>query len=264
MEGLAELGAMILGLEPPTGSRAEFPRELVEEMGRARRLAIIVLDAFGWATWQRWKKQAPFFSSLAERRCVPVRAPFPPKTPVSFATMITGLVPASHGITNRAQPLTKPTLFSVLRNAGKVTAAVGRAKSTVGMLCAPLADRRHRAGSNNDAEVLEIALRLVHTEAPDFMLVQFLDVDNASHAYGPSSRKAAQAVAETDARMRDLVSVAAGSEYASLVLADHGQHDVIENGRTNGTHDGTHEVDFIVPLTWYSPSNPTEVQVCRN
>ena len=132
----------------------------------------------------------------------------------------------------------------------------------MGILLAPFADTGGVAESNEDREVLDLGLKILREDKPDYLLLQFLAVDAASHRHGPFSPRNAQAVAETDARLRVLIGQLAAQEYALLLLADHGQHtSSLKEQRPGhiGTHDGTVEEDVRVPLIWASPVGLREV-----
>jgi predicted AlkP superfamily pyrophosphatase or phosphodiesterase len=257
MRNLAPTAAAVLGVRPPAGAEAGPISEIVVHLEPVQRLAMVVIDAFGLATWDYTRDYCPTVKALAAERWLTIQSVLPAVTPVNFATMVTGASPRSHSIRARTERLELETLFQVLQSEGRPTAAVGRALSTVGILLTPFADSRGVAESNEDGEVLDLGLRILRDGEPGYFLLQFLAVDSASHRYGPFSPENAQAAAETDAHLRVLIEQLAAQDYGLLLLADHGQHTASpENQRPGhiGTHDGSVEEDVQVPLIWASPA----------
>jgi len=253
MRSLAPTAAALLRVRPPVGAEVDPIPQIVAHLQPVERLAVVVIDAFGLATWDYVRDHCPTVNALAADSRLIIRSVLPAITPVNFATMVTGASPRSHAIRARTDRLELETLFDVLRSEGRSTAAVGRALSTVGILLAPFAEFRGVAGSNEDREVLDLGLGILRENEPGYLLLQFLAVDSASHRYGPFSPDNAQAVAETDARLRVLIGQLGAQDYGLLLLADHGQHTASPDEQRPGhvgTHDGTVEEDMQVPLIW--------------
>ena len=262
MRTLAPTAAELLEVRPPAGAEVGPIPEVVARLGPVRRLAMVIMDGFGLATWDYARERCPTVNALAADHLLTIHSVLPAITPVNFATMVTGASPQAHGIRARTERLELETLFHLLQAKGRPTAAVGRALSTVGILLAPFADLRGVAESNEDWEVLELGLKILREYEPDYLLLQFLAVDSVSHRHGPFSPANAQAVAETDARLRRLIGQLASQGYGLLLLADHGQHtaplDEQQPGHI-GTHDGTVEEDVQVPLIWASAAELRDV-----
>jgi len=84
--------------------------------------------------------------------------------------------------------------------------------------------------------------------------VQLLDVDNAGHAHGPLSPLGIAASERADRHLREIAVKAHEEDYGILVLADHGQHTVLnEDGSEAGTHGTYSDKDVYVPLVWGNP-----------
>lgn len=262
MRTLAPTVATLLTMRPPAGAEVGPIPDVVAHVGSVERLMMVVIDAFGLATWDYARDRCPTFNALASNHRLTIYSVLPAVTPVNFATMVTGASPQAHGIRARTDRLELETLFDVLRAEARRTATVGRVLSTVGILLAPFADLKGVAESNEDGEVLELSLKILRESEPDYLLLQFLAVDAASHRHGPFSPANAQAVVETDARLRALVGQLAAQEYALLLLADHGQHAASPEEQQPehiGTHDGTVQEDVRVPLIWAKPAELREV-----
>ena len=262
MRSLAPTVAALLQVRPPAGAEAGPIPEVVAHLGSVEKLAMAVIDAFGLATWDYARERCPTLNALAVNHRLTINSVLPAITPVNFATMVTGARPQAHSVQARTDRLLLETLFDVLRAEARTTAAVGWALSTVGILLAPFADLKGVAHSNDDREVLELSLRILTRNEPDYLLLQFLAVDAVSHRHGPFSPHSAQAVAETDVRLRALVGQLAAQDYALLLLADHGQHTATSQKQRRGhigAHAGTAEEDVRVPLIWASPAELREV-----
>lgn len=209
----------------------------------------VVLDAFGAHTWRAVRRLTPCFNSLHALHGAYIDSVMPTITPVNFATMLTGASPASHGVTNREQPLTLETLFHVLRGEGMASATAARAMSSNGILVSPHADRPGIAASNTDDEVTRIAVKALEDEA-NLLWVQLLDVDDAGHAHGPLSREGREAASRADSNLRKILATAHRMGYSAVVLADHGQHTIMREGVVQGTHGTDMPEDVEVPLAW--------------
>jgi predicted AlkP superfamily pyrophosphatase or phosphodiesterase len=253
MRNLAPTVSALLGVRPPGDAEVGSVCEIMSHLMPAQRLAMVVIDAFGMATWENARGLCPTVNALAANHCLDIRSVLPAITPVNFATMVTGASPQSHTIRARTEELKLETLFHVLRSEGKLTAAVGRALSTVGILLARFADFRGVAESNEDREVLELGLAILREHQPDYFLLQFLAVDATGHKHGPFSPESVQAVAQTDAHLHVLIKQLADQHYCLLLLADHGQHTAsTEEQRPGhlGAHSGRVTEDVLVPLIW--------------
>lgn len=217
-------------------------------MGHVQRLAVVVLDAFGIATWERFLDLTPQFNSLADDNLVYIRALNPPKTPVNFASMVTGTTPEVHKVRERTDPLDVETIFDVMSEQGLESAAIGRLHSTVGIMLSRFAKHRYIAQSDEDEELIGLAIEAFKRKI-DFVLIQLLDIDDAGHRFGLDKPETVKAVAQTDERLGKLIYHLKRNEYGFVVLADHGAHQLGEIA----VHDGTSEEDMVVPLSWGAP-----------
>jgi predicted AlkP superfamily pyrophosphatase or phosphodiesterase len=249
MRCVAPTVSRALGVRPPSSSEKGPHREVAKTLKSTDRLVVVVVDAFGLATWEAVRELTPCFNALHGAHGALIDSVMPTITPVNFATMLTGASPASHGITNREQHLSLETVFHVLRGEGMASATAARAVSSLGILISPHADRPGIAASNTDDEVTGIALRAMEGEA-NLLWVQLLDVDDAGHAHGPLSRDSRDAASRADSNLRKILGAAHRGGYSALVLADHGQHTIEKNGAVQGTHGTDIPQDTVVPLAW--------------
>lgn len=245
----------ILGVDPPADAEEEPVAAVVEALAGAERLAHIVIDALGVATWKRYPSSARVVDRLAGVRYVEIQSVLPAVTPVNFATIASGASPEKHGITSRDQQLTVDTTFARLQVAGKTSSVCGRALSTTGILLAPHSSNPGIAESNTDKEVMELFCARAG-EQVDYILAQLLDVDEAGHFGGPFDRYTSQALARTGFRVRNMLKAAADNGYALLLQGDHGQHDTEPEDEApedhKGTHNGRRQEDVRVPFIFLS------------
>lgn len=248
MVSIAPTVSRLLNIRPPAQSADTVVDEIINDMGHHDKLAVVVLDAFGVATWKRFEELTPNFNLIASQHLLHIRSVLPSKTPVNFATMATGAPSDVHNIRDRAEPLTVETLFHVLSEASMKSAAAGRASSTVGILLSTFADHKGIAASNLDEEVLQLAVEIIEEKSPEFILMQFLDIDDTGHKFGLAGDEIRTAASDIDRHLGELLPYLAEGGYGLMVLADHGAHQ--KAGKA--THDGSLEDDLVVPLTWRS------------
>lgn len=235
----------LLGIRSPAHTTCSAIEDVVSDMGHVERLAVVVLDSFGVATWERFLDLTPQFNSLADDRLLYIRALHPPKTPVSFASMMTGTPPEVHNIRERTDPLNVETVFEVASEQGLESAAVGRLNSTVGIMLSKFAKHRYIAPTDEDEELIRLAIKAIK-EKIAFILIQLLDIDDACHKFGLNKPETVKAIAQTDERLGGLIYHLKQNGYAFIILADHGVH---QSGEI-AVHDGTSEDDMVVPLSW--------------
>ena len=89
--------ATALGVPVERGDLAADPLGLAEALGGARRVAVLLVDGLGADLLRAHPDLAPTLAALA-RPVGDLSAPCPSTTPVSLATLGTGLPPGSHGI----------------------------------------------------------------------------------------------------------------------------------------------------------------------
>ena len=245
----------LLSIRPPAQSSDVVINEVVDDMGHHDKVAVVVLDAFGVATWKRYKELTPNFNLISHQHLLHIRSVLPPKTPVNFATMATGAPSDVHKIRDRSEPLNVETIFHVLSETSMKSVAAGRAISSVGILLSKFADYKCIAASNTDEEIVQLAAEVIQEKSPAFVLMQLLDVDDIGHKFGLAGEEIEKALSDIDRHLGELMSHLAEAGYGLMVLADHGAHQQGERA----THDGTSQDDLIVPLAWRSSEYLREI-----
>ena len=194
--------------------------------GTAQRAVLYHADAVGMYIWQKYTNLfAPVYmhTSLS----IPMLSTVESVTPVSHASMYTGLDPAQHGIQTYTRPqLTVDTLFDVLLRERKRVAIVAQADSTFLHIF---------AGRNldyfeepNGLAVQERALELIEKDIYDVISIHTFDYDNAAHAFGPESKQGLNAISLEaqgfDRIARLLKEKNDGKKTLLTYSPDHGQH----------------------------------------
>jgi predicted AlkP superfamily pyrophosphatase or phosphodiesterase len=258
---IAPTAASGLGLPPPRNAEGGALAQVVADLKGCDRLAIVVLDALGMATWRAARERMPTFKRMADRHLIQLRSVRPPVTPVCFATIATGARPETHGVRERTDAFKAETIFEVARKHGRTSGVAGGAGCSATMVLGRWSDVTRRVGSDGeerDGLILTASLRILAEDRPDLFFTQFVALDSASHRYGPFSSQAVAAAETLDARFGLLLSAACGKGYGVLALADHGQHPVLQaDGKTKGWHDDTTEESMIIPLVWVAPGERT-------
>ena len=163
----------------------------------------------------------------------------PSKTLPSHTSMVTGVLPARHGITwNTDETATLgvvrvPTMFALARAQGRTTAALF-AKSKFHHLEVPgsLDFVRSPAGEAEswtvDVTVPTLEGHLAEAR-PNLLFFHVGEPDYAGHASGWMSGPYTAAVARADSALARVVAAADGAfgagQYTLIVTADHGGHD---------------------------------------
>ncbi|MGD2142522.1 MAG: alkaline phosphatase family protein [Candidatus Bathyarchaeota archaeon] len=250
MRSVAPTVCEILGVRPPKFVEVRPITEAINTMGQLRRLTVVVIDALGVSTWSALRMETPTLNALANRHLIHIHSVMPTITPVNFATMVTGADPLNHGIRERTQDIGLETVFDVLRKRGFSSGTAARALSSLGILISPHTDQPGIAESNNDEEVKILALKAL-LRGVELLWVQLLDVDDAGHHHGPLSPQGASAVNKADHHLRMIAVEAWRQRYGLIVLADHGQHVVLdEKGNKRGSHGSSSDEDTYVPFIW--------------
>ncbi|MBN2466159.1 alkaline phosphatase family protein [candidate division WOR-3 bacterium] len=191
---------------------------------------------------------------------VELRAMFPPKTPVCYASIFTGALPEVHGIRKYERPvLTCDTLFDALARAGKRAVIVAVKDCSMDIIF------RNRQidyfTEEDDGAVLKRTLALLEEDEHDFIVCYNQEYDDVLHRAGPESPDAvaaAQRHVETFVRLWQATEERwAGQSRALLFAPDHGAHNT--SGAKLGDHGEDIPEDMDVLHFWrLRPAAPTD------
>ena len=252
MTDVAPTVSGVLGLPAPVGATGAAIQEIVDDLAGARKVAILAPDAFGLFAWKLWRDEMPFLQSLHAKRSIILRSVMPSVTPVNFAAMVSGTDLDGHGVRTYNHDFACETLFDVVRRAGGTSAGIGIEGYTGSKLLGRCADICGNAGEGTDDDVADKVIEIADEHAPEFLIAQLGRVDDVFHKHGPSSPEVVPMLRDTDARLKRLVGHLAPLGYGTLILADHGQHDLdeAEAMAKRGGHGKDRPEDRLVPCTW--------------
>lgn len=257
MQSVAPTAAAILGVPAPKQAEAPAIDRVVQDLRGARGVAVLGLDAFGSATWDKARDRTPYLNGLANHNNrAQLRSVLRSATPFNFGCMITGASPKITGIENFDSKIQCEDLFNVLRKHGMSGGGFGRKGYTGDRLLGRYADFRV-LDKETDADVLAGLMEIVDQKKPEFIIVQYGETDNVFHAHGPFSPQAADACADADAWLAQIVPWLRVRGYGVIITADHGQHEYKrKDGTIGGAHGSDSDLDCLVPLVWLPADAP--------
>ena len=179
----------LLGVEPPTVSEEpalDMVISTVEEKNLPlEKCLIISQDAIGAHLWAAHESKLRQILPLVPLR-VPLRAVFPPVTPVCFASIYSGAQPDVHGIHHYTRPVLEcDTIFDALLRANKKVAIVSVVTSSIDSIF------RNRAvtyfSEKDDQAVMERTLKVIQGDEYDVIVVYQADYDDNLHQTEPFS-----------------------------------------------------------------------------
>lgn len=232
----------LLGTTPLPSASAAVSDEVIREAdrvfgdGHVQRCLVFAPDAMGSHLTHNDPGLFRPVEAIAPLK-LSLRAVIPPKTPVCFASMFTGLTPDRHGIKSYEKPvLTCKTIFDILPGEGIRVAIVAVEESSIDLIF-----RRRKVdyfSEKNDEQVTNRVLTLLEEDRHDFILAYHQDYDDALHRSTPFSEEAMKAAEHhivEFARLSAAIDRYWGSFNRVILFApDHGAHIDAENGR--GTH----------------------------
>jgi hypothetical protein len=246
----------LFGVSPPTVSR-EMPLDSVMRYASAQlgsgpieRCLIYCPDALGDHLWSRFPECRERISARCPHR-VALRAAFPPKTPVCYASVFTGSPPDIHGIRRYERPvLSCDTLFDALVRTGRRIAIVAVRDSSIDLIF------RNRPldyfSEPYDEEVSARALSLAASNLHELIVAYHQEYDDQLHRTDPFSPSAVRAMQNHVASVERLVEGVRSSwsenAFAMVVAPDHGAHLAPDSGR------GDHGLDTPEDMSvshWY-------------
>ena len=263
LRAIAPTISRVLDVPAPNGSEAAPIDEVVDTLQAADRLALVVVDGFGSSLWAHVRRDVPVFNRVAALRHREIQSVLPSMTYICISTMLTGVSPSSHGVTDlqtMIRAVRSPhmdSVFNRVRDTGGQTLMAVHKRDVAGLDIERFADRTVLAEERNDLEIYARVPGLILEHSPAFAFVHLLDVDEAGHRYGPYAPEVQQTASEMDRNLEGLLACLATSGYAVILVADHGMHEspgrAADEGGNRGTHDGSVPEDLVVPLLWATP-----------
>lgn len=240
---LAPTAAAALGLPAPaqaSGTALQAPS--------ADHVLLLFLDGFGYVRYTEALDAGliPNLATLPEPLIALTE--YPPCTRVGTAALLTGAPPQINGVDDRSVRSTESEiLFDVTAAAGLESVTVeGEALAfNLRNTETQLSGDRDGNGSTDD-NVLANALAVLNGGMPDLFLVHFHGIDDAGHTYGPGTPEEEAVIREVDAAVSEILA-ALPDNTLILIFADHGMHEVEEEGRL-GNHGNLIERDMFIPI----------------
>jgi hypothetical protein len=222
------------------------PLDLTAALGGARRVMVLLVDGLGADLLRTHADIAPTLAGLA-RPVGDLSAPCPSTTPVSLATLGTGLPPGSHGILgfvtdipgtdrtlNHVQWADDPdpdvwqaqrTVFEQAEAAGVATTAVGPYAYAGSGLTRAVYRGAAYTGAVSHGDLCALALRSL-TATPRALVYGYIpELDLTGHVRGLDSASWRAQLQLVDRVVEQLVA-GLPADAALLVTADHGMLDV--------------------------------------
>ena len=244
---IAPTVAAALGLPAPaqaTGRSLEAP---VTE-----HVLLLFLDGFGYIRYEEASGDGliPNLAKLGEP--LVGLTVYPPSTSVATAALLTGAPPQVNGVDRRGIRKTEAeTLFDVTAAAGLRVEAVEGEALAFNLRNAEMRLSGDRDGNGStDDNVLANALSVLEEGMPDLLFVHFHGIDDAGHTYGPDTPEEAATIHEVDTAVGRLLE-ALPAKTLIIIFADHGMHQVEEEGRL-GNHGHLIERDMFIPIIMLS------------
>ncbi|KQC14652.1 MAG: hypothetical protein APR63_05320 [Desulfuromonas sp. SDB] len=158
---------------------------------------------------------------------VEVQSVYPSKTPVCFASMFTGVLPAIHGICSYEKPVVKiPTLFDSAIDSGKKVTIVAVADSSIDLI---FRERKIDYFSEQyDPQVTDRTQDLLKNNGHDLILAYHQEYDDILHKTEPFSAEAIQAMENHIVSFETLAETFndywSGYDRLIIFAPDHGAH----------------------------------------
>jgi hypothetical protein len=244
--------AAALGVPIARGDLPPDPLDLTAALGGARRVLVLLIDGLGADLLRAHADLAPTLAALAQP-AGDLSAPCPSTTPVSLATLGTGLPPGSHGILgfvtlvpeqhgptgedrtlNHVQWADDPdpdlwqprrTVFQQTEAAGVATTAVGPYAYAGSGLTRAVYRGATYTGAVSHGDLCALALGALAATPRALVYGYVPELDLTGHVRGIDSPSWRAQLALVDAVVEQLVSGLPG-DAALLVTADHGMLDV--------------------------------------
>lgn len=250
---LHQVEASITDVGPTAAAALGLPRPALAtgralEVPSASHVVLILLDGFGYVRYTEAlaDELIPNISALGEP--LVALTTYPPTTPVSTASLLTGAPPEMHGVDRRGVRKTSiESLFDVAVTAGLQPVAIEGESLSFQLRNAELQLSGDLDGSGStDDNVLANTLGVLQNATPDLLFVHFHGIDDAGHTHGPGAPEECAVITEEDAAVGRIMRLLP-SDTLVVIFADHGMHAVEEEGRL-GNHGHLLESDMFIPI----------------
>jgi len=230
-----------MGICPPAVSASNVLDTVMEAAGAegittVDKCLVYAADAIGEKVFHKYRSS---FETVLKHAAVmvPLRAVFPPKTPVCYASMFTGAVPEIHGIRKPEKPvLACDTIFDAFIRAGRRVAILAVAGCSIDRI---FRNRNIDYFTEHDhAQAIDRTIGLLESDKHDLIVAYHGGYDDRLHKTTPYCPEAIQVMHDViDSFERVAHAVEAHwKQYDRMIVfaPDHGAHVSQTTGR--GTH----------------------------
>jgi len=215
--------ARVLGVKtPPTDGRAI---DLVEGW-ECDRVVLAIVDSLGYGLYKALEPDLPNMRSMASEGVLLKAECVAATTAPAIASILTGLMPKKHGISNTSQAsdskirsLLEWASSDMIRSA--VVMEEEGARTFNGFVTTVMGVSKSLVGRNFDREILERSLEALKTE-PRLLVAHFLGIDRIAHD-GGGIEEIRGAASEIDGHLGDLAAAVAERTMVA-VCGDHPLH----------------------------------------
>ena len=225
--------------DAPMLNISEVYRDALYFLERGEQVLIIELDGWGWEMYLR--AEQPYLGGLNAMKALAV---FPPLSPVGLASMLTGELPAVHGIHDRTnrEPAAED-IFAMAAAMGKKAIYIEGNTSLIRTSLPPVLSPDLNGVNGTDDEVYANA-KVAMVENPDLLFVHFHGIDDVAATYGPYAPETLAKIFYIDALVAELAAAWSGR---IIITADHGLHLTSNEISGGGDHGVFRAEDMLVP-----------------
>lgn len=245
------------------GTPSHDPLGLAKELSGVRRVAVLLIDGFGYRLIPEAAEVAPTIADIHDGRLGRLReivCGFPSTTPVSLVGLGTGSLPGGHGVLGFSvrvpgtdtvlnhvrwgsdpdpevwQPL--PTVFERAAAAGLRTVVITKPRFEGSGLTRAAYRGAEFRGASERHELVKTMLGALNEGVP-LVYGYHADLDHAGHVHGVGSDEWRDVARGVD-QIITLLAASLPSDAALLITADHGQINVPNENKVDLDEDHRH------------------------
>lgn len=243
----------LLGCPAPELAKSGVPGQIADAAmqatgdGTVQRMLVYAPDAIGRLLLESRPEEYALVRATAPVE-LQLRSVLPPKTPVCFASITTGMPPEGHGIRKYERPpIEADTLFDALARAGKRVALVAVRDSSLDVMYG--GRDIDYFSEDYDDQVTARVLQLIAAGAHDFIMAYHQEYDDLLHQTTPASRECIGALKRHCASFAQLAAAVhehwRAHSRAIAFTPDHGAHIDPDTGRGDHGLDIPEDMDLL-------------------
>jgi len=230
----------VMGIEPPKCAEPaiDWVCDALKDICKEGFDRVLIHNPDAVGMWLFDKHPDAFVPVLKHTHLtVPFRSPLPSVTPVCFATMYTGAMPAVHGIQKYEKPIVPiDTFFEAVIRAGKRIAIVSSQKASMSNIFLEKGvDIYNCVG---EGAIVAKAKELIMADEYDVICVYTYGFDSVNHDCGPGAKETVDALYNQGFYFDSLVSTVKRNwkHHNTLITfsPDHGVHTAVGEVNSKG------------------------------